>query len=312
MHRLFRKFVRIGGQDGEEDIHGNGLGLAICKGIVEAHGGRIWAENDADERGMRFTFTIPAASDVVDDRARGSAAVAHVVRSGEQRRILAVDDDPQVLRYVRNTLSDAGYTPIGTGNPNEVIHLLELERPHLVLLDLMLPGTNGFELMKRIRKISDAPIIFLSANSEDENIVQALELGAADYIVKPFSPTELVARIESSLPKSAKRAEAEKERKPYRLADVTIDYAERSVAVADRPVQLTATEYKLLFELSINAGRILTHDQLLQRVWGAEYSGAGHLVRVFIGNLRRKLGDSARKPKYIFTESGVGYRMVKP
>ena len=192
-----------------------------------------------------------------------------------------------------------------------MIHLLELERPRLVLLDVILPGTNGFELMKYIRENADVPVIFLSASSEDDNIVHALELGADDYIVKPFSPTELVARIEASLRKAAKGTGAEGYRQPYRLAEVSIDYAERSVTVAGSPVKLTATEYKVLFELSINAGRVLTHEQLLHRVWGADYSGEGHLVRVFIGNLRRKLGDDARNPRYIFTEPRVGYRMAK-
>ena len=309
--RLFRKFSRIYGRNGGENIPGEGLGLAICKGIVEAHGGRIWAESEGDGRGTRFTFTIPLASDAAGDSDQASAVAGRMARTGDQARILSVDDNPQILRYVRNVLTDAGHIPIVTGNPNEMVHLLEMEQPRLVLLDLILPGTNGFELMKRIREISSVPVIFLSGSGEEENIVRALEMGAADYIVKPFSPTELVARIGSALRKSAGRSEAE-ERKPYRLADVTIDYSERRLTVSGCPVQLTATEYGLLFELSVNAGRVLTHDQLLQRAWGTAYSGEGNLLRVFIGNLRRKLGDDARKPKYIFTEPRVGYRMAKP
>ena len=308
---LFRKFSRVYGRDGEENVVGEGLGLAICKGIVEAHGGRIWAESDGDGRGTRFTFTIPVAADAADDPDQESAPMGRAARTGDQARILAMDDDPQILRYVRNTLSDAGHIPIATGNPNEMVHLLETEQPDLVLLDLILPGSDGFELMKRIREISDVPVIFLSGSGAEENIVRAFELGASDYIVKPFSPTEMVARVESSLRKRAGRNEPE-ERTPYRLADVTIDYAERSVTVAGCQVQLTTTEYKLLFELSVNAGRVLTHEQLLQRVWGTEYSSERQLVRVFIGSLRRKLGDHARKPKCIFTEPRVGYRMAKP
>ncbi len=136
-------------------------------------------------------------------------------------------------------------------------------------------------------------------------------MGAADYIVKPFSPTELVARIETALRTRPGKVERS-ERKPYRFGDVTVDYDTRTVAVSGQTAQLSATEYRLLFELTTNAGLVLTHDQLLQRIWGAEYSGEGQLVRVFIGNLRRKLGDDARDPRYIFTVPRVGYRMAKP
>ena len=191
------------------------------------------------------------------------------------------------------------------------MHLLEMERPHLVLLDLMVPGTSGFELMARIRKASDVPIIFLSGNDQEENIVKAINMGADDYIVKPFSPTELLARVAASLRKRGS-AGADTPRQPYRLGELTIDYEDRTVTVLGRPVRLTATEYKLLFELSVSAGRVLTHDQLLQRVWGTEYSGEGRLVRAFVTKLRHKLGDDASNPRYIFTEVNVGYRMAKP
>ena len=165
--------------------------------------------------------------------------------------------------------------------------------------------------MGRIREVSEVPIIFLSANDQEENIAKALSMGADDYIVKPFSSTELLARIGACLRRRGS-AGTTKPRQPYRLGDLTINYADRGVTLSGRPVRLSATEYKLLFELSISAGRVLTHDQLLQRIWGQEYSGEGQLVRVFVGNLRRKLGDDANNPTYIFTEPRVGYRMAKP
>ena len=130
-------------------------------------------------------------------------------------------------------------------------------------------------------------------------------------ITKPFSPTELIARIEAVL-RTRTGSDTREEREPYRIGDLAIDYSRRHVTVAGSPVQLTATEYKVLFELSINAGRVLTHDQLLQRAWGADFSGEPHLVRIIIGRLRRKLGDDATDPQYIFTEPRVGYRMAKP
>ena len=307
---LFRKFSRIDGEDKDERAGGYGLGLAICRGIVEAHGGRIWAESDGHGRGTKLIFTIPT----VDESHSGmevlhdSVPPASEDALAEAERILVVDDDPQVLRYVRNTLSEAGFAPILTGDPDEMEQLLEVEKPELVLLNLVLPGTDGFDLMERIPDVLDIPIIILSGRGRGHDITKAFELGASDYVVKPFSPTELVARIRAALRKRALPGQPE----PFLLADVTIDYMERSVTVAGHPVQLTPTEYKLLFELSTNAGRALTHDQLLQRVWGEDRKADLRVLRSFVKSLRYKLGDDARNPFYIFTEPGVGYRLAKP
>ena len=309
---LFRKFSRIDGGNRRSDVAGSGLGLAICRGIVEAHGGRIWAESDGTGLGARFTFTMPAA----DGEGIGGAANPAVASVGSRRaardklRILAVDDDPQALRYVRDAISKAGYVPIVTGDPEDVPRLMEEEKPHLVLLDLMLPGSDGIELMNRILKTADVPVIFVSVYGRDDVIVRAFDMGAADYVVKPFSPTELAARIRAALRRRAGPHLGEPS-EPYSLEDLTIDYAGHRVAVAGRPVRLTPTEYDLLFELSVHAGRVLTHDRLLQRVWGLERTGEPWLVREVVKRLRRKLGDDANSPAYIFTEPRVGYRMPK-
>ena len=309
--RLFKKFSRAGLEEGQENVEGHGLGLAICKGIVEAHGGRIWVESRGEGSGARFTFTIPVAPDAEGDTPESSTRGMRMTSTGEQTRVLSIDDDPQILRYLRNTLSDAGYLPVATGNPNEMLHLFEMERPHLVLLDVRLPGTSGFELLKSLREISEVPVIFLSGSSGEETIARGLELGASDYIVKPFSPTELTARIETAL-RQGTGSDTREEREPYRTGDLTIDYSDRHVTAGDSPVQLTATEYKVLFELSVNAGRVLTHEQILQRVWGTEYADESQLVRIIVGRLRHKLGDDVKDPQYLFTERGVGYRMGKP
>ena len=227
-------------------------------------------------------------------------------RGGRQPvRILVVDDDPQTLRYVRDALSEAGYAPLVTGDAGELCGLLRTERPALVLLDLMLPGTDGIELMNSIPELSDLPVIFISGYGRDETIARALEAGAADYIVKPFSPTELAARVGSAL---RSRAGAE----PFVLGELAIDYERRRVTVGGDAVALTAIEYELLRILSVNAGRVVTSEALLRQVWGPQHSGDTEPLRAFVKKIRRKLGDDAARPAYIFTERGVGYRMPEP
>ena len=183
------------------------------------------------------------------------------------------------------------------------------EKPDLVLLDLMLPGTDGIELMKDILRAGDVPVIFVSAYGRDELIARAFDMGAVDYVVKPFSPTELAARIRAALRKRAASEPSE----PYVLGDLTIDYAERSVTLAGRPLSLIAMEYRLLAELSANAGRLLTYEHLLERVWG-EKSSSGDVrpMRTIVSKLRRKLGDDADNPTYIFTEPRVGSGTLQP
>ncbi|MYF83303.1 MAG: response regulator, partial [Acidimicrobiia bacterium] len=303
---LFRKFSSA---QPEEQGGDTGLGLAICKGIVEAHGGRIWAESDGPGTGACFTFTLPS---VEDSGAGAISRFPRVSRRGpreteERVQVLAVDDDPNDLRYVRDTLARSGYYPLVTGEPEEALRLVADERPELVLLDLMLPGTDGIELMQDILDVADVPVVFLSAYGRDELIARALDKGAADYVVKPFSPTELSARIRAAL---RRRATAEPS-EPYTLGDLTIDYAGRRVTLAGRPLRLTPTEYRMLAELSANAGRLLTHQHLLERVWGEKGSGDIRPMRTIVGKLRRKLRDDADNPTYIFTEPRVGYRMPR-
>ena len=237
------------------------------------------------------------------DPDQGSRLARRKARQG--RRVLIVDDDPNMLRYVRNVLEEAGHSVVVTGDPHEVPRLLEVKRPQLVLLDLLLPGKDGIELMEDVPALRQLPVIFLSAYGREETVAKALEMGAADYVVKPFSPTELVARVQSAMRGRGGRS------KIFELADLAIHYEERRATLAGRPVQLTQTEFDLLNELSVNAGRVLTYETLLSRVWGRSDTRNPRLVRAFVKKLRHKLGDDATSPTYIFTVHRVGYRMAK-
>ena len=275
---------------------------------MEAHGGRIRAESDGPGLGSRFTFTLPA----VDEPARRAARRPRrrQRREPEPVRILCVDDDPQTLRYVRDALTRAGYAAVVTGDPEEVPRLMAEEPPRLVLLDLVLPDADGIELMGQVREIADVPVIFLSVYGQDEVIARAFDEGAADYVVKPFSPTELAARIRAALRQRAAPEQAEPAR-PYVRGELNVDYALRRVTLAGNPVALTATEYRMLVELSANAGLPLTHQHLLQRVWGPDKGEDSGPVRNIVRRLRRKLGDDPDDPTYIFALPTVGYRMAE-
>ena len=293
---LFRKYAVEPGGAG-------GLGLAICKGLVEAHGGRIHAESGGIGLGTCVTFTIPVAGEASGPAATPRARVPR--EGGETARILVVDDDPQTLRYVRDTLATVGYTTLVMGDYTDLAHVIETEQPQLVLLDLVLPGIDGMTLMERIPALADRPVIFISGYGHDETVAQAFAAGAEDYIVKPFSPTELIARVRAAL---RRRAEPD----PFVLGDLAIDYDQRLVRVGGREVALTAIEYELLRVLSLAAGRVVDYNALLRQVWkGRTYGDPKKLVRAFVKRLRQKLGDDAIKPAYIVTVRGVGYRMVR-
>ena len=305
---LFRKFSQVGNEDATGNV---GLGLAVCKGIVEAHDGRIWAESGGPGLGARFTFTLPTvdrdgfALPLASPQTSGRSAS----RSAEKRtRILAVDDDFQALKFIRDPLVKSGYEVVTTGDPYEALVLMEEHKPSVVLLDSILPQVDGIELMKDLKRAADVPIIIVSAHGQDRFIARAFEMGADDYVVKPFSPVELQVRIDAAL----RRREAIGPAAPYSYRDLTINYAGRTATLGGVPVVLTPNEYQLLAELSANAGRVLTYKQLLNRIWDSDGSDDLRPMRTAISSIRRKLGDDADDPTYIFTEYRVGYKMPTP
>ena len=294
---LFRKQGRRG------DASRAGLGLAICKGLVEAHGGRIRAESDGLGTGTRFTFTVPVAAEASDVLPAGVAAGhAPTGQAGRGASVLVVDDDPHTTRYVRDVLAEAGYAPFVTAKPEEVPELVGRLNPHLVLMDLMLPNTDGIELMRGVPGLSERPVVFISAYGRDETIARALEAGACDYIVKPFSPTELTARVGAALRGRVGLG-------PFEVGELAIDFDRHRVTLAGQEVPLTPTEYELLSALSSSGDRVLTYGALQRRLWpGSEVSA--DRVRTFVKKLRAKLDDPASSPKYIVNVRGIGYRMA--
>ena len=306
---MFRRYSRALDRDTATVVEVSGLDLAICRGIVEAHGGRIRAESGGPGLGARFTFTLPIVEGMFDavpapplPARRGGRRARDVVR------VLVVDEDPQSLRYVRDTLAKAGYAPVVTGDPSDALRLVVEENPHLVVLNLVLGDRDGVDLMNDILRIADLPVIFLSVYGQDDAVVRALDVGAADYVVKPFSPTELTARIRGALRRRMEPLAVETA--PfYSVLGLTIEYASRRVVVDGEPVKLTGTEYAVLYELAVQAPRSLSSKVLLQRVWGPERLGKTWLLRDVVKRLRRKLGDTASESKYIINEPRVGYRM---
>lgn len=227
----------------------------------------------------------------------------------KNRTILVVDDEERMARFIRLNLEHDGFRVTEAYRGLEALELLRDEMPDVVLLDVMLPDIDGFEVLKMIREVSSVPVIMLTAKGEEDDRVRGLELGADDYVTKPFSPRELVSRVRAVLRRSEQSGVGSSD-----LIEVDdrlkIDFGRREVWVEGELVKLRPTEYRLLYHLVQNAGWVLTYDQLLSRVWGYEYRDEPHYVRLYVNYLRQKLEKDPSKPQYILTERGVGYRFV--
>ncbi|HEV7128903.1 MAG TPA: response regulator transcription factor [Ktedonobacterales bacterium] len=221
--------------------------------------------------------------------------------------VLVVDDEPKLIDVVRMNLEVEGYRVLEASNGVEALERLQADLPDLVLLDVMMPELDGFETLKRIRVVSQVPVIMLTVRSEETDRIRGLEIGADDYLAKPYSPRELQTRIKALLRRTFTPAPARKTRIVVD-DDLTIDFSKHEVLVRGQKVTLRPTEYRLLYHLVNNAGRLMTHDALLSKVWGHEYRDESQYVRLYITYLRQKLERDPAKPRYILTERGMGYR----
>jgi DNA-binding response OmpR family regulator len=230
--------------------------------------------------------------------------------ASKKSTVLVIDDDIRMLRMMKRMLELESFQVIIANNGDMALKTFEKETPDLVLLDIMMPDMDGYTVCQRIREFSRVPIIMVTAKGDDKEKVAGLNIGADDYVTKPFSASELAARVRAILRRTETNFQLQES--VFHYKDLTVDFASRRVMVNNAELKLTSTEYKLLSYISLNAGRVITPDQLLDKVWGEEYMGAPHLLQVNIARLRKKLGDDAKQPTYIVTRPGIGYFMSKP
>jgi len=228
-------------------------------------------------------------------------------------KVVVIDDSPEIIEVVSLCfqLRWNGTDVLGANTGSKGLELVEAEHPDLVILDIGLPDMDGFQVLRDIRRFSQIPVIMLTVKSEDTDIAKGLELGADDYVTKPFSHIELIARVQAVL-RRAKGMSVAAEEQPFASGKLRVDFARNEIAVDEKPVKLTSTEYKLLYQLIKNEGRLLSHEDLLGKACGEAYRDARDLLRVHIQHLRQKLGDSVASPKIIVTEHGMGYKFVRP
>ncbi len=231
------------------------------------------------------------------------------INRSQGHRILIVDDEKRMVRFIRLNLEHDGFQVISAYNGKEALDQVRNALPDLILLDVMMPDIDGFQVLEKIREFSSVPVIMLTAKGEEDDRVRGLELGADDYVTKPFSPRELVSRVRAVM-----RRISSLEGSTASIIHVDdylkLDFSRREVWLKGKLIQLRPTEYRLLYHLVQNAGWVLTHEQILTKVWGYEYRDEPHYVRLYVNYLRKKIEDDPSTPKYILTERGIGYRFV--
>jgi len=225
-----------------------------------------------------------------------------------RQTVLVVDDAPRYVRLLKANLESVGYRVVSAEDGASAVLKAEAEEPDLVVLDLMLPDMDGYEVCRRIREFSTVPIIMLTARREQADKITGLNTGADDYLTKPFDVEELLARVRAQLRRSGFRQQRHLE-PPFTLGDLHVDFAKRRVLVRGREIDLSPTEYRLLHHLATNAGRVMVQEELLRRVWGPEYADESEVLRVYVRRLRQKIEEDPSSPRYVLTRPGVGYLM---
>lgn len=233
-----------------------------------------------------------------------------IAKSPKSMCVGIADDDPKMIRLLRRSLEQAGFRVASASDGPSAIELVESEDLDLLVLDVVMPGMDGCDVLTRLREFTWLPVIILSAKDDEDDIVRGLEAGADDYVVKPFAPKEFLARVQAVL-RRASFASDERNPAVLRNGDLAIDYAQHLVTVIDREIALTPTEYRLLAALGQNVGRTLTQEDILLKVWGPGYEQEAHLLRVNVARLRAKLGETATSTRFVVTRPGVGYAMPK-
>ena len=231
---------------------------------------------------------------------------------GAKHTVLIAEDDPRMLRLVQRNLELAGYRVLTASDGQRALELAQVEPCSLLVLDIMMPGLDGLEVCRRVREFSSVPIVMVTARNAEQDVVLGLDAGADDYLTKPFGAPELLARVRAVLRRShLGESPGEARRATYRCGDLEIDFSQHQVAVRGKQIALTPTEYRILSQLAQHAGRVLTHEELLSKVWGPAYKDETHLLRVNMSRLRDKIEQDRAQPRYILSRPGLGYLLVK-
>jgi DNA-binding response OmpR family regulator/signal transduction histidine kinase len=321
---IFDRFYRI--QRGDEQGGSSGLGLASARATIEAHGGKIWADSLGTGQGSTFYFTLPFAphipavsqnativTDMTSNLPTRQQTSARTVLLKQDRRIhvLLAENDPRMTRYLRANLEEQQYRVHAVNHGIQFLRQLDLEEPDIILLSTRLTDMSGIELLQRLREFSQIPVIMLSEDCDEDERVHLFDMGSDDLVIKPFGMKELLARVRALLRRQTPVTEQAATQSIFTSGDLTIDHAQHLVAIKGEPVQLSRTEYKLLSVLAQNVGMVVTHELLLEKVWGPEYNRDVDFIWVYISRLRRKIEVDSRHPKYILTVPDVGYKLAK-